>query len=165
MASTTTTTAPVTTSVFPPPNIPGPSVPRTGRGSRSLSLRSRFGSRSSGPFSPRKRRALSQDQKRYLVESWGDIVNYAPSKDASPEEVRTWMLMVLHRRSHLAPETILEKLQWSGRDLHRATYLALRHRLRAEPDGMVIAHDIHDAAKESRHKKRSQKGQGAQYQA
>ncbi|KAL7627545.1 hypothetical protein AAE478_001738 [Parahypoxylon ruwenzoriense] len=83
----------------------------------------------------------------------GHIVDAAPGRDATAEEVRAWLLMVLHRRSHPDPDRIAEKLPWSGRDLHRATYLATRHRLRAEADGMIIAHDIHDAAKQSRRKR------------
>lgn len=57
--------------------------------------------------------------------------------------------MVLHRRSHPDPERIMAKLKWVGRDLHRSSYLATRHRLRSEADGIIIAHDIHDAAKVS----------------
>lgn len=93
------------------------------------------------------RHVLSNEQRQYLVESWGDIVANVPGKDATAENVRTWLLMVLHRRSHPDPERIMDRLRWSGRDLHRASYLATRHRLRAEADGIIIAHDIHDAVK------------------
>ncbi|KAI1806154.1 hypothetical protein F4811DRAFT_551110 [Daldinia bambusicola] len=81
----------------------------------------------------RARRALSSDQKRYL--------------DATAENVQTWLVMVLHRRSHPDPARILDKLKWTGRDLHRATYLTTRYRLRAESDGWLIAYDIADAVK------------------
>ncbi|KAI0014362.1 hypothetical protein F4779DRAFT_612656 [Xylariaceae sp. FL0662B] len=125
-------------------------MPPGGRGFRSHSLGSRLRRiRSTGSFSPRRRRALSQAEKQ----------------DASNAEVRTWLLIVLHRRSHPQPERILDHLQWSGRDLHRATYLKLRHRLREEQDRRVIAHDIRDAAKESRHTKRSRKGKAYERQA
>ncbi|KAI6091343.1 hypothetical protein F4821DRAFT_226966 [Hypoxylon rubiginosum] len=50
----------------------------------------------------------------------------------------------------------MDKLHWTGRDLHRASYLATRHRLRAEADGIIIAHDIHDATKQSRKRARLQ---------
>lgn len=70
-----------------------------------------------------------------------------PGKDGTADDVRTWLLLVLHRRSHPDPERIMDKLHWTGRDLHRASYLATRHRLRAEADGIIIAHDIHDATK------------------
>ncbi|KAI1769510.1 hypothetical protein GGR53DRAFT_2928 [Hypoxylon sp. FL1150] len=62
--------------------------------------------------------------------------------------------MVLHRRSHPDPDRVLDRLPWTGRDLHRASYLATRHRLRREADGIVVAHDIHDAAKQSRKRAR-----------
>ncbi|XXG98555.1 hypothetical protein Hte_004880 [Hypoxylon texense] len=85
--------------------------------------------------------------RRGAAAAAGDIVANVPPKDADAENVRTWLLMVLHRRSHPDPERIMDKLRWSGRDLHRASYLATRHRLRTEADSIVIAHDIHDAAK------------------
>ncbi|KAI0840920.1 hypothetical protein F5Y06DRAFT_262072 [Hypoxylon sp. FL0890] len=53
----------------------------------------------------------------------------------------------------------MDKLQWTGRDLHRASYLAIRHRLWTEADGTTIAHDIRDSVKQSRRKSRiHQKG-------
>ncbi|KAI1304846.1 hypothetical protein F5Y03DRAFT_357319 [Xylaria venustula] len=45
----------------------------------------------------------------------------------------------------------LSGFYWRGRDLHsQRRYLALRLRFRGEPYGYMIAHDIHDALKESR---------------
>ncbi|KAI0966861.1 hypothetical protein F4678DRAFT_465945 [Xylaria arbuscula] len=45
----------------------------------------------------------------------------------------------------------LSEFYWKGRDLHsQRRYLALRLRFRGEPYGYMIAHDIHDALKESR---------------
>lgn len=70
-----------------------------------------------------------------------------PAKDATAENVQTWLVMVLHRRSHPDPQRILDKLKWTGRDLRRATYLTTRYRLRAESDGWPIAYDISDAVK------------------
>lgn len=57
--------------------------------------------------------------------------------------------MVLYRRSHPDPERIMDKLNWSGRELHRASHFSIKRRLRAESDASIIAHDVHDAAKVS----------------
>ncbi|KAI1505289.1 hypothetical protein F5X99DRAFT_405186 [Biscogniauxia marginata] len=86
-----------------------------------------------------------------------EIVNSAPQKDAGAQEVRTWLLKVLRRRCHPDPESVLMQMDWSGREVHRATYLGMWHRFRSEPDGRLIAHDIHDAIKQSRRKIRSQR--------
>ncbi|KAI1153975.1 hypothetical protein F4825DRAFT_473298 [Nemania diffusa] len=57
-------------------------------------------------------------------------------------------------------ERALNDFYWKGRDLHsQRRYLALRLRFRQEPYGYLIAHDIHDAVKESRKRRRaSEKG-------
>ncbi|KAI1201645.1 hypothetical protein F5X97DRAFT_320044 [Nemania serpens] len=86
-----------------------------------------------------------------------ELVRSAPRKDAAVAEVRTWVLEVFHRRCHPDPERALEEFYWKGRDLHsQRRYLALRLRFRGEPYGYLIAHDIHDAVKESR--KQSRRG-------
>ncbi|KAI1776851.1 hypothetical protein F4818DRAFT_411971 [Hypoxylon cercidicola] len=134
---------------------PGRATPSSGRDSRLLVDLNR--NPSCGHSKRHVRRMLSNEQRRYLVESWGDIVEHVPGKEATADDVRAWLLMVLHRRSHPDPGRVVDKLRWSGRDLHRASYLATRHRLRAEADGMIIAHDIHDAAKQSRKRAKRQK--------
>ncbi|KAI0848304.1 hypothetical protein F5Y00DRAFT_262688 [Daldinia vernicosa] len=77
--------------------------------------------------------------------------------NATAENVQTWLAMVLYRRSHPDPQRILDKLPWTGRDLHRATYLTTRYRLRTESDGWLIAYDISDAVKQSRRRARLRK--------
>ncbi|KAI2607279.1 uncharacterized protein GGS25DRAFT_522801 [Hypoxylon fragiforme] len=77
-----------------------------------------------------------------------DVVDATPDAAADAAAVRAWLAMLLHRRSHPAPARVMDTLApWSGRDLHRASYLLTRHRLRAEADGCLIARDIVDAAK------------------
>ncbi|KAH9908780.1 hypothetical protein F4778DRAFT_718694 [Xylariomycetidae sp. FL2044] len=103
----------------------------------------------SGTFSWRRKTAAA-DHDRYLADSWNGIVCSAPGKDASDDEARTWMLKVLHRRNHPDPERVLRRFHPSARHLHRANYLAIRQRLKSEPGGLLIAHDMRDALKASR---------------
>ncbi|KAI1190443.1 hypothetical protein F5B17DRAFT_446915 [Nemania serpens] len=52
----------------------------------------------------------------------------------------------------------LGEFYWNGSDLHsQRRYLALRLRFRGEPYGYLIAHDIHDAVRESRKRSRKHK--------
>ncbi|KAI0432542.1 hypothetical protein F5Y09DRAFT_140708 [Xylaria sp. FL1042] len=79
------------------------------------------------------------------------LVERTPREDAGINEVRSWVLEIFNRRCHPDPETALNGFFWKGRDLHsQRRYLALRLRFRGEPYGYMIAHDIHDAVKESR---------------
>ncbi|CAJ2513579.1 Uu.00g016980.m01.CDS01 [Anthostomella pinea] len=94
--------------------------------------------RQSAPIHHRKKR---HGYTRPMSRDYRD----APEQDASPEEVHAWMLKVFARRSHPHPEQALEDTNWSGRDLHRSTYLATRRRFQLEPDGYTIAHDLCDA--------------------
>ncbi|KAI1752603.1 hypothetical protein F4782DRAFT_500928 [Xylaria castorea] len=98
----------------------------------------------------------SEQHQQYLKDSWEELVESTPRQDAGVAEVRTWVLTVFHRRCHPDPQKALSGFYWKGRDLHsQRRYLALRLRFRREPYGYMIAHDIHDAVKESR--KRSRK--------
>ncbi|KAF2967894.1 hypothetical protein GQX73_g5720 [Xylaria multiplex] len=93
----------------------------------------------------------SEQHQRYLEDSYEELVESTPRQDAGVDEVRTWVLEVFHRRCHPDPEGALNGFHWKGRDLHsQRRYLALRLRFRGEPYGYMIAHDIHDAIKESR---------------
>ncbi|KAI0404510.1 hypothetical protein F4802DRAFT_567314 [Xylaria palmicola] len=93
----------------------------------------------------------SEQHQQYLKDTWGPLVASTPSEEAGVDEVRTWILTVFHRRCHPDPERALTGFHWKGRDLHsQRRYLALRLRFRREPYGYMIAHDIHDALKESR---------------
>ncbi|KAI3331518.1 hypothetical protein HD806DRAFT_162248 [Xylariaceae sp. AK1471] len=75
------------------------------------------------------------------------------------------MLEVFHRRCHPDPEKALQEFRWRGRDLHtQRRYLALRLRFRGQPYGYMIAHDVHDAVKESR-KRTRQREKAAKKQA
>ncbi|KAI0529870.1 hypothetical protein GGR58DRAFT_281505 [Xylaria digitata] len=97
----------------------------------------------------------SEQHQRYLEDSYEELVESTPRQDASVDEVRTWVLEVFHRRCHPDPERALNGFHWKGRDLHsQRRYLALRLRFRGEPYGYMIAHDIHDAVKESRRRAR-----------
>ncbi|KAI0553462.1 hypothetical protein F4679DRAFT_531412 [Xylaria curta] len=99
----------------------------------------------------------SEQHQQYLTDSWEELVESTPRQDAGVAEVRTWVLKVFHRRCHPDPQTALNGFQWKGRDLHsQRRYIALRLRFRGEPYGYMIAHDIHDAVKESRKRARKQ---------
>ncbi|KAJ2976492.1 hypothetical protein NUW58_g8072 [Xylaria curta] len=99
----------------------------------------------------------SDKHEQYLKDSWEELVETTPREDAGVSEVRTWVLKVFHRRCHPDPENSLSEFRWQGRDLHlQRRYLALRLRFRGEPYGYMIAHDIHDAVKESRKRARRQ---------
>ncbi|KAI8633336.1 hypothetical protein F5Y19DRAFT_490510 [Xylariaceae sp. FL1651] len=102
----------------------------------------------------------SIEHEQYLADSWEELVDSTPQKDANVEEVRTWMLKVFHRRCHPDPARALQEFRWTGRDLHyQRRYLALRIRFRGEPYAYMIAHDVHDAVKESRKRTRKRKQQ------
>ncbi|KAI1738881.1 hypothetical protein F4680DRAFT_466958 [Xylaria scruposa] len=99
----------------------------------------------------------SEQHQQYLKDSWEELVESTPRQDAGVAEVRTWVLTVFHRRCHPDPERALTGFQWKGCDLHsQRRYIALRLRFRGEPYGYMIAHDIHDAVKESRKRARKQ---------
>ncbi|KAI0183218.1 hypothetical protein EV127DRAFT_490479 [Xylaria flabelliformis] len=99
----------------------------------------------------------SEQHQQYLKDSWEELVESTPRQDAGVAEVRTWVLKVFHRRCHPDPERALNGFQWKGCDLHsQRRYIALRLRFRGEPYGYMIAHDIHDAVKESRKRARKQ---------
>ncbi|KAI1436088.1 hypothetical protein GGR50DRAFT_693471 [Xylaria sp. CBS 124048] len=88
-----------------------------------------------------------------------ELVANTPQKDAGVDEVRNWVLNVFRRRCHPEPEAALQEFHWKGTDLHsQRRYLALRLRFRREPYGYMIAHDIHDAVKESRKRTGREKG-------
>ncbi|KAI0803979.1 hypothetical protein GGR55DRAFT_682116 [Xylaria sp. FL0064] len=79
------------------------------------------------------------------------LIERTPREDAGINAVRSWVLEIFNRRCHPDPERVLNEFFWKGRDLHsQRRYLALRLRFRGEPYGYMIAHDIHDAVKESR---------------
>ncbi|KAI0441544.1 hypothetical protein F4803DRAFT_552010 [Xylaria telfairii] len=81
----------------------------------------------------------SEQHEQYLKDTWEELVNSTPREDAG------------------VAEGALSDFHWKGRDLHsQRRYLALRLRFRREPWGYIIAHDIHDAVKESRKSARKQ---------
>ncbi|KAI2629442.1 hypothetical protein GGS21DRAFT_492371 [Xylaria nigripes] len=94
-------------------------------------------------------------KKRPRLREADELVERTPQKDANVNEVHAWVLEIFRRRCHPEPEAALQDFYWKGTDLHsQRRYLALRLRFRREPYGYMIAHDIHDALKESRKRTR-----------
>ncbi|KAI1824186.1 hypothetical protein F4861DRAFT_548832 [Xylaria intraflava] len=111
--------------------------------------------RNSRSRAPTRKPKYSEQYQQYMKDSWNELVERTPQKDASADEVHSWVLEVFRRRCHPAPELALKDFRWKGIDLHsQRRYLALRIRFRREPYGYMIAHDIHDAVKESRKRTR-----------
>ncbi|KAI0391647.1 hypothetical protein F5Y17DRAFT_460673 [Xylariaceae sp. FL0594] len=81
-----------------------------------------------------------------------ELVRMVPDRDAGQDEMRTWMLLMLHRRCHPDPPGALEDFNWSGSELHCGADLfqGILDAFLDTPEGRLIAGDVADAFMEKK---------------